>query len=258
MRNTPLATISKFSGMTDEGGTYYLDGFSVVNENGMTSLDENYTVSEVVNSSTSGYGDINSGITAMSYLYPLSGSNLSVATTFTLFNSASAFFTQGFSTGFNGKVGASGASSNGDLFNLPSGNVLWTQTRYMGLIVRGLVKTGSSTTTIIDTDGRNLTTLGLAGAKVRNLITGIEYTVTSITTTTSTDDTLNFTAVGSNANSANDEFMAFVPQKWDLNNTVTLPTFKGQPSTSYFQRPRPATRSGETTAMVMHILHMCR
>ena len=48
-------TLNKFTGMNGDGGIYYLDGFSVEKENGLTSLDENYRASEIVNSSTANY-----------------------------------------------------------------------------------------------------------------------------------------------------------------------------------------------------------
>jgi len=55
MISKPLMTLNKFTGMNAEGGMYYLDGFSVEKENGLTSLDENYRASELVNSSTANY-----------------------------------------------------------------------------------------------------------------------------------------------------------------------------------------------------------
>jgi len=51
----PKLILNKFTGMNGGNGMYYLDGFSVEKENGMTSLDENYRASELVNSSTANY-----------------------------------------------------------------------------------------------------------------------------------------------------------------------------------------------------------
>lgn len=107
---------------------------------------------------------------------------------------------------------------------------------------RGLVKTGSSTTKIIDTAGRNFSTLGLSTSapnnKVTNLVTGSQYTITTISTTTTTNDTLEFSAVGATTNTTNDEFVAFVYDKFNLNTGVTIPTFQGQLATQEdWQRP---------------------
>jgi len=51
----PKLILNKFTGMNGGNGMYYLDGFSVEKENGLTSLDENYRASELVNSSTANY-----------------------------------------------------------------------------------------------------------------------------------------------------------------------------------------------------------
>jgi hypothetical protein len=48
---------------------------------------------------------------------------------------------------------------------------------------------------------------------------------------------LNFTAISGSANTENDEFIAYVTTKWDLNDSLTVPTFSGQQAQSYWQRP---------------------
>lgn len=248
----PLFSIDKFSGMTDDGGMYYLDGFSVEKESGASSLDENYFTNELLNSSTTNFTGFN--CVAMTVLMPLTGSNLNAETVGykLMINDIGYFYTRGTGTVgsggvYRGRIG--GSSSSGtyrssfkpDLFQLPSGNVLWTSKLHTGVMYRGLVMTGSSTTKIVDTAGRNFSTLGMSTSapnnKVTNLVTGSEYTVTSITTTNSTNDTLNFTTSG-NSNTANDEFIAFVYDKFNLNTGVTIPTFQGQLATQEdWQRP---------------------
>ena len=78
--------------MSGDGGIYYLDGFSVEKENGNTSLDENYLVSEKINTSTTNYSNLGS-VMAMLYVYPLAGSTISASSGYTLMiNGNSNFF----------------------------------------------------------------------------------------------------------------------------------------------------------------------
>jgi hypothetical protein len=169
----PLFSIDKFSGMTDDGGMYYLDGFSVEKESGASSLDENYFTNELLNSSTTNFTGFN--CVAMTVLMPLTGSNLNAETVGykLMINDIGYFYTRGTGTVgsggvYRGRIG--GSSSSGtyrssfkpDLFQLPSGNVLWTSKLHTGVMYRGLVMTGSSTTKIVDTAGRNFSTLGMS------------------------------------------------------------------------------------------------
>ena len=246
MISKPLATISKFSGMSNAGGTFYINGFNIENENGILSLDESYTATEIVSSSTTNFTDMGD-IKAKLYLYSLPSSTLAANTGYTLmFDGINFYTTDSKATSvYSGKIG--GLETSGtykytkkpDLFQLPSGNILFTSSRHLGLMVRGLAKSGSSTTKIIDSAGRNFSTLGIStdapNNKVVNLKTGVQYTVTSISTTTSTNDTLNFTA-GTSV-SENDEFIAFAYTYKDLNDTVTIPTFKGQQIQEFWARP---------------------
>lgn len=239
-------TLNKFTGMNGDGGIYYLDGFSVEKENGLTSLDENYRASEIVNSSTANYENIGN-IMSMLYVYPLTGSTINAPQGYTLMmNSSSKFFLYDlFSSGYRGEIGGIGSSGSyiftqrPDMSILPSGNIIYSSGNHLGLMVRGLCKTGSSTTKIIDTAGRDFTTLGLSSSspnnKVTNIKTGAQYTITSVSTTTATNDTLNFSA--GTANSENDEFIAYVNTKWNLMSGVTHPQFIGQSITVYWSRP---------------------
>jgi hypothetical protein len=248
----PKYTISKFNGMNNAGGTFYVDGFNIENENGVLSLDESYTAVEVVNSSTTNFTDMGN-IKAKIYLYSLTGSTINANTAYTLMFDGSNFFTTDSkaSSAYSGKIGGLGTSGTykytekPDLFQLPSGNILFTSSRHLGLIVRGLTKT-ASTTKIVDNGGRNLSALGLSSSapnnKVVNLRTGAEYTISSISTTNSTNDTLNFSA--GTTNLENDEFVAFVYTYKDFNyvngtdsTAVTIPNFAGQQVREYWARP---------------------
>lgn len=249
MIGKPIARISRFTGMSDQGGMFNIDGFSIEKEQGLTSIDENYLASSVVTSATAGYSGMGN-IKAIKYLYPLTGSNISASDGYTIMLDNTCYLYSYYyitNAMYNGRIGGTPTASpylycqNPDLFLLPSGNLIYTSSQHLSLIVRGLCKSGSSTTKIVDKDGRNFTALGLSASspnnKVTNLLTGVEYTITSITTTTSTNDTLNFTAVGTNNNAENDEFIGIVLTKWDLNTGITIPTFNGQPQQAYWSRP---------------------
>lgn len=253
MIGKPIAQISKFTGMSDDGGMYYMDGFSIEKEQGLTSIDENYLSSELVSTATTGYTNLSS-VSAIQYVYPLVASNIGNQYTVMLNENANLYAYDTFNDLYHGKIG--GTASTGDflfcqkpdIFQLQSGNLIYTSSRHLSLVVRGLCKSSSTTGKIVSKSGQNFTALGLSSAsinnKVTNLITGAEYTITSISTTDSTNDTLNFTASGTLANAENDEFMAIVLTKWDLNyvngisgTAVTIPTFQGQQGQVYWSRP---------------------
>lgn len=247
MISKPLFKISKFSGMTDEGGSYYLDGFSPEIENGNYSLDENFFTNETLNSSTANYTSFK--CVALTSVNPLFGSGIVETFGYKLMMSdAGLFYTYGtLNSVYRGKIG--GSASTGtyqstdkpDVYQFPSGNILWTGKLHAGVMYRGLMKSSSSTTKIVDSAGRNFSTLGLSTSapnnKVTNLKTGSEYTITTISTTDATNDTLEFTTSGQN-NSLNDEFVAFVYTKFNLNTGITIPTYQGQPyEQEHWSRP---------------------
>ena len=80
-------------------------------------------------------------------------------------------------------------------------------------LIRGYCKTGSTSSKIIDGDGRDLSTLGASGNKVQNLTTGAIYSITSITDENATKDALNFTAQAGKDIAAGDEFLVYVYNK---------------------------------------------
>lgn len=257
MISNPIAKVSKFSGMSDQGGIFYIDGFSVENENGVESLDENFLPAEIVNNATTNYTNLGS-VMAMTFCYPLTGSNINDGgyPYRLMINDSGLLYSRNLFTTtemYNGKVGGTGTGGSAfvyiqkpDIFTLPSGNIIYTSSRHLSLGIRGLVKTGSSTTTIIDKNGRNFTTLGVkTGDTVTNLITGSIYTITAIGNGDATNDKLTFTAIGATTNSENDEFLLISLERWDLNYSdgtsggtpLTIPAFNGQPAQTYWVRP---------------------
>lgn len=67
--------------------------------------------------------------------------------------------------------------------------------------------------------------------KFTNLKTGIQYTITSVTTTTKQNDTLNFTASGANTNSNEDDYILWKDNIFSIANTSEA----WQPSSSDFR-----------------------
>jgi len=108
-------------------------------------------------------------------------------------------------------------------------HLLYASSNHLGRGYRGKM-TGGSTTAIVDTTV-NFTTLGMstsAGSnKVYNVDNGEVYTITSITTTTNADDTLNFAAGA--ANSADDYYVCFKDNFKKFNTSIkTGNHFTGQ------------------------------
>lgn len=217
----PLLTIDKFSG-SGLNGILFCEGFYPEIDNGKSVMSEGFQTSSLFTTSTSGFSNLGSVYGSI----PLSTINNSEVT-YNLYIDGGVFqriFANAVIYSNVVKPGQIHLSSTTDYCAYPDiiettlGNILFPSERYIGRGVRGKV-TGGSTTTLIDTT-RNFGTLGYAnGDKVTNLKTGIEYTITSITTTTNTNDTLNFTASGSNTNTANDEFIAWQDDRFDTNLT---------------------------------------
>lgn len=232
MQGKPIITIDKFSG-SGAGGIWYNNGLVAHKENGQSMLMEDFKQVKIVDdtdTNNTGLGTVR----AISYLGTLASNDLY---SLILDNTGQVFARRYIATSILSSyaIGASaGASEYPDITQLPSGNLIYSRADYLGLLVRGKVKTGSSTTKIIDSAGRNFETLGLTtgGSEltsyVTNLKTGKKYLITSITDGDATKDALNFDAIGASANTANDEFIAIVATKFDLDAGLTLPTFKGQ------------------------------
>ena len=232
MRNLkPKIKIDKFSG-SGEGMLYYNEGFIAGNENGNSLLSEGYSSGKIFDNTDTAYITLSNEIKAIQYLKTIR----SLRDYSLMLNSTGGFLVNSmYTTYIKNAVGPSlGASSPyissnyPDLLELPSGNLIFSSTNHLGLVIRGYCLTGSSTTKIVDGAGRNFETLGLSNTgmnnKVWNLKTGEVFTITTISTTNSTNDTLEFTA--GTANTANDEFVAVVWDKWALKTDISpVPTY---------------------------------
>jgi hypothetical protein len=226
MNAKPIITIDKFAGM-GQNGILFCEGLYPAVNNQKSVMSEGFYPSKIFDYNTTGFSNLES-----SSIYK----TLSLPAIY----DSDYFYNLGMTRGgrfyiYHGGVGdvENGEihyDSNGLLTTAPDiietslGNILYSSTRYIGRGIRGEA-TGGSTTTLVDTT-RNFTTLGIeAGDKVTNLKTGIEYTITSITTTTNTNDTLNFDANGSNTNANNNDYIVWEDDRFDTNlaNAVWQP-----------------------------------
>ena len=138
-----------------------------------------------------------------------------------------------YNTGYNSSQGISGVK-NADVIITKNNTLLYTNSTRLGL---GYYRkaTGGSATTLIDT-ATNFDTLGCGTSDWNKEIfdfqlgnSGEKFVITSITTTTNTNDTLNFTA-GTGTPATDDEFMVFVDDKFDfaVNRNTRHQHFYGQ------------------------------
>ena len=212
---------------------YYNEGFIAGNENGNSLLSEGYSSGKIFDNTDTEYITLpySSDIKAIQYLKTIKG----LADYSLILTNNGGFLVNSMRTDYiknavGPRLGTTGSYSPSfypDLLELPSGNLIFSSTEHLGLVIRGYCSTGSSTTKIVDGAGRNFETLGLDtehNNKVWNLKTGEIFTITAISTTKSTNDTLEFTA--GTANTANDEFVAIVWDKWDLTTDISpVPTY---------------------------------
>lgn len=242
MLGKPIISINKFSG-SGNGGVFFNEGFIPDKDNGASILREGLVTSKDFDSSDTGFKTPTAitNVQAINYVLGLDNTNvykliIDDSGQFFIRNLSGSSFKDGY-IGVTPTTGNFKPSKKPDLYQMISGNILFTNNIAIGLIIRGKVKTGSSTTTIIDTAGRNFTTMGVTTDNVvANLKTGAVYAITSITDGDATKDKLSFTASGVLTNSANDEFAIIVHQKFDLTSGITIPAFVGQPDYIYWSR----------------------
>lgn len=210
MRNKkPIIQIDKFSA-AGQNGILYCQGFYPEVINGKSVMGEGLTSFSILNKETTGFSNLGNiyGSLALSTINS-QGSLYNIY----INNTSKIFVYQEVGTTItDGEIHSNSnsltATTNPDIIETSLGNILYPSEKHIGRGVR-FKATGGSTTTIVDTD-RNFVTLGYAANdKVTNLKTGVEYTITSISTTTNTNDTLNFSASGVNTTVANDECIAW-------------------------------------------------
>lgn len=254
---TPKITLDNFQLMGD-GTTYWLENFDVEKIGGKNVLKTSFRSSKILDTSDT-YGSGFSNLTtlkAFSTFNELDGSKNIIG-----FGGQYIFMfpvtVVSASKGEIQFISSTGSNTNQvytsdypDIVTTKEGNLLYTSSNHLGIGVYGKCKTGSSTTKIIDSAGRNFTTLGVlnAGAGsttpaayVYNLTTKTRFQISSVSTTTSTNDTLNFTA--GTANNANDEYIVFIDNGWTgsanfkFNTSLSRDSqFKGQAGSNEWKR----------------------
>jgi len=233
-----LLSIDNFSNMGDNG-IFYLQGLSTRKISGKTVLRPVYTTLTVFNEDTNGYSGIEEveGMASWSHqsenrVVMTGGANMKI------YESSSSGAGKGLihDSPFTGQFLVSFCGLQ-DVFVTKNGNLLYSLGASLGYGVRGQTN-GTSTTKIVDDQGRDFTALGLGTSsdnnKVYNLSKGEEHTITSISTTTSPNDTLNFTA-GTYTNTDGDWFVAFADRgaynsgnRWNSFLTTAFPQFQDQ------------------------------
>lgn len=222
-----IATIKNFANMADSG-LYFVENMAEMKVQGKSRLVPKYT-NVYVGSETEATGFE----FAQAFINRYVGGNFD---TFSISDTGKIFRTD-ISTFTNTKLVhtlTKTLSLFPDLYLTSDNNILIPNAGFLGIAYTGQMTSDSSTTKIVDAQGRNWTTLGISASagynKVYNITTGTEYTVTSISTTTATNDTLNFSA--GTANNENDYFIVFAEggkdnsgSKWNFFSTITLPDF---------------------------------
>ena len=143
-------------------------------------------------------------------------------------------------------AGVNQASSYPDLMTTKNENILYSNAYHLGIAYRGICKTGSNATTIIDTAGRNFDTLGLGTSApingVFNLATKKVNTITTIGDGDATNDKLTMTG-SVDTYTAGDYFLAFAEKGaknggnfWNFFASTAYPQFTGQEAATDFRR----------------------
>ena len=181
-----IITINKFAGMKD-GGSYFLQGFQpafmgnkqVLRQEWKTT-DSKTTLDIIVGSALKKEASIFSGALGIYFIDVADNIDL-----------AEAYYLDNYANEHN--IVPTYSTLPDIIASLASG-LLYTSARYLGRRLTGTDDSASNdkATSVVDT-GTNFTTEGVqVGATIRNLTDGSRGVVTSISTTTGTNDTLNF------------------------------------------------------------------
>jgi hypothetical protein len=233
----------------EDSGIMWSQNFASRKMGGISFLTSAYGISELYSSATTGFTNTSNGVDAWT-AFETNGTdrNVLALSNFQYIHHLDALFL-GKAKGQIHFIPSS--TSNKifyaqfpDIFTTDKENILYTNSMSLGIGYQGKCSSNSDATKIVDPEGRNFDTLGLGTTtgknKVYNLTTGTEYTITSISTTNSTNDTLNFTAVSGKTNSNDDYFIAFSDNGsktlFDFFASTPYPHYKGQ--TSQFQLVR--------------------
>jgi len=235
-----VASIQDFAGMI-EGGSYYLEGFVPDKAGASSVLSPRYNMFQVADENDTGFSELAGNVIQgfASFIYDSNRNNLICIDndgTIYDFNTAGL---QNLNANGNIHTNTQTKSLNNDILPTKDDNILYTSADYLGIGYFGTATGSSSDTQIVDEEGRNFSDLDVGTSshnnKVYNLTKGEEHSITSISTTSQTNDTLEF-ASGSTTNEEDDKFLVFVDKKFDFFSSVSHPQFKGQEDKDEFVR----------------------
>lgn len=212
------------------GGAYWLQGFEPETIGNRNQLRQNFRVAYVMNSAThANWANLpivqdfvvkkeNSG----DYIYFIGGNYISRH-----YGLSPSLETTGAIVRTINDDGDVNSCYYPGIIETEQGNLLYTSEQNLGRAFYGLQDGGTQTLKITDFAGRDLTSLN--GLVVRNLRDGSTATITSISTTYVTNDTINFSGGFSDGGSIadNNEWIVFLDTFKDL-NTIAFPHFAEQ------------------------------
>lgn len=231
-----IASLRNFPAVSEKG-IYYAESFASRTINGVRVLTPTFSITASISNNTSGFSNLGNlvGMTSIS----LYSADITITSILGISDDSKIFHYAHVIGTSRGEVhtNTDGGSAPG-IFTLDSENLLYTGATRVGIGYRGVCGSGSGTTKIIDSAGRNWSTYGVSSStghnKVYNFNNGQEYTITSISTTNSTNDTLNFSA--GTANATGDIFIAFNDEGYgtdlDLFTTTAYPQYTSQKTQS--------------------------
>lgn len=232
--------IQEFSGVAP-GGLYYLEGMVPAKVGQASVLTPRYSFAKVIDENDTGFSSLSNevmqGYTPLNYIGGDIQNLIGIDSASVLYD----FNSSGVAANQNGEIHSNSqtAGNNNGILSTVENNVLYTSKDWLGVGYRGTAESGSDGTTIVDEEGRNLSNLGVGtnsdNNKVYNLTKGEERTISSISTTNSTNDTMDLTS-GNTTNEDGDAFIVFVDKKFDFFSSVTHPQFKGQEDKADFDR----------------------
>lgn len=245
-RGKPIATIKNFSGMNDNG-IFWLDGFRPKMYGGQSALQQASGRTFLASEKTTGFTGFTQLVTMADYSFGGGDRVVGINADNDLYS-----FHQ-FSTSLHeGKIhdfaNTTGSGTDylffiygPEVIQTKSGNLLFSSANHLGVGFIGQAAAGTGATAIVDSAGRDLSTLGVstsAGSnKVYNITKKEEFTITSLSNGAATKDKMNFNA-GTTTPAANDYFFVWVDNRFKFGTqSVADNHFVGQDTTIYWERP---------------------
>lgn len=232
-----IAFQRKFAGVT-KGGSYYLQGCSPDKMGQASVLTSRYHWVDVIDENDTGFSNLSGNvIQGFASLIHDTENLIGIAQDCKMYD----IDRSGIGSRQEGEIHSNSQTAGNNNFIFPTieDNLLYTSQDWLGIGYFGQAKSSSDDTKIVDQEGRNFSNRGIGTSshnnKVYNITKGEEHTITSISTTDSTNDTLNFSS-GSTTNEQDDYFLVFNDKKFDFFSGTSHPQFKGQEDKADFIR----------------------